>query len=81
VAALRTIWALWLRFARVVGRANTFLVLTAIYFLVMPLFALQRLWDPLGLRPRRGRIGGGASTCWRERTPAEQSVERFTRRY
>ncbi len=58
---------------RRVARAETTLLLTIVYFLVLPLFALSRLRDPLRLR--RPRSGEG---LWRRRQPVEPTIERFT---
>jgi hypothetical protein len=75
MAALRWLWRTWSRGARRIGRFNTLLVLTVIYFLLIPLFALWRLRDPLRLRPREG------PTQWIDRSPVEQTAERFTHPY
>lgn len=47
---LDRVWRGWKRIARTIGRANTIVLLTLFYFLVIaPLGALMRLfgWDPL----------------------------------
>ena len=70
----------WRRFAsamravgRGVARVQTLVLLTLVYFLILPLFALCRLADPLGLRsPKRDE------NLWRRRPPVEPTVERFT---
>ena len=73
-AVLKTIYRGWMAFARALGRINTVLVLTLIYFLVVPVFSLLRFKDPLKLRPRK-------TTRWLERAPVERSLERFTHPY
>ncbi len=73
-------WSRWRRFVsgvravgRRVARVQTRVLLTLVYFLVLPLFALSRLADPLGLRsPKRDE------SLWGRRPPVEPTVERFT---
>ncbi len=74
MTVLRALYRAWMAFARALGRINTVLVLTLIYFLVLPVFSLLRFKDPLRLR--RGR-----PTRWLERPPVERSLERFTHPY
>jgi hypothetical protein len=73
-AVLKTIYRGWMAFARALGRINTVLVLTLIYFLVLPVFSLLRFKDPLNLRR-------GKPPRWLERPPLERSLERFTHPY
>ncbi len=48
VRGLRPIYWLWMRFARVVGKINTFLILVCVYFVfVTPLGALFRMMNKL----------------------------------
>jgi hypothetical protein len=72
---LRPLWRAWMALARFLGKCNMLLVLTLIYWLVLPFFALYRLADPLALRPRPGR------TFWRERPPREPTLEHYFRRH
>lgn len=58
---------------RRLARAETLVLLTLVYFLVLPLFALSRLADPLGLRQQ-----APGESRWRERPPVEPTVDRFT---
>ncbi|MCB2230273.1 hypothetical protein KQH82_06120 [bacterium] len=75
---LRQIWNGWMRFARVVGRVNTAVLLTLFYFLILsPLGAVMRLfgWDPL----RTGRKARKAESNWqtvRDGSPDLDSLER-----
>jgi hypothetical protein len=73
---LRRICRGWLAFARLVGRFNTALVLTVIYFLVLPLFAIWRLADPLRLSRRWREVSG-----WNELPEEERTVESLERPY
>jgi hypothetical protein len=73
---LRRLYRGWLAFARLVGRFNTALVLTVIYFLVIPLFAIWRIKDPLRLSRRwRGESG------WTELPEEERTVESLNQPY
>jgi hypothetical protein len=50
-------WRHWKRFARRLGELQTGLVLTVLYFLLMPLVApIVRRKDPLGLRRSAGWV-------------------------
>lgn len=44
---LKKIWAGWKKFAQVLGKIQTTILLTLIYFLIIPFFSLLRLKDPL----------------------------------
>ena len=72
---LRLLWRAWMTFARALGKANMLLVLTVLYFVVVPLFSLWRLKDPLAIKLR------GRKTQWTEREPVEESTERFARQF
>ena len=73
---LRILWRGWMAFARVLGRVNTTIVLSIIYFLMVPLFALWRLGDPLRLKLSRG---DQTRSYWIERTPSREpgGIDRF----
>lgn len=47
---LKSIWAAWKRFAYILGKIQTTILLTLIYFLIIPFFSLVRLKDPLSKR-------------------------------
>jgi hypothetical protein len=72
--ALRRVWRGWRAFARLVGRFNTLLVLSVIYFVVLPLFAIWRIKDPLRLSRR-------STTGWTDLPEEERTVERFSLPY
>jgi hypothetical protein len=40
----------WKRFANTMGRIQTFILMTIIYFLIVPFFSLVRFSDPLKLK-------------------------------
>jgi hypothetical protein len=75
MGALRWLWRTWRRGARRIGRFNTLLVMSVIYFLLIPIFALWRFRDPLRLRLREG------PTLWIDRPSVEQTEDRFTHPY
>ena len=60
----------WMRFAEVLGRVNTRLILTVLYYAVMTPVGLVRRWheDPLDRRLRDGRA---SSWIPRERGPVD----------
>jgi len=43
----------WMKFANKVARVQTIVIMTVIYFLLVPFFSLIRLWDPLKLRLKK----------------------------
>jgi hypothetical protein len=49
---LRRLWARWLKIAHIIGTFQARVILSAFYFLVVPVFALlvKLLRDPLALR-------------------------------
>lgn len=46
----KSLWNAWKRFAKVLGRIQTMILLTVIYFVIIPIFSLLRLKDPLKKR-------------------------------
>ncbi len=59
----------WKAFWHPVGKAQTILILSIIYWLLMPFFSLIRFRDPL-----RKRLG--ERSFWIRRKPVELSLER-----
>lgn len=72
---LRVITRVWKRFAHALGRIQTAVVLSLVYFLVVPPFALIRLKDPL----RRRRLAG--PTFWEPMEGVDTTPEEAERRY
>ena len=74
---MRSRWRRFVAGVRAVGRrvaqVQTLVLLTLVYFLILPLFALCRLADPLRLRSAKRD-----ESLWRRRSPVEPTVERFT---
>ena len=67
---LKRVWLGWKRFAHKLGVAQTYIVVTLFYWLIVPIFSLIRLQNPLRLRPRDDR------SFWIERKPTDNSLER-----
>lgn len=71
---LKKVWQAWKRFAFVLGRINTTILLTVVYFLIIPVFSLMRFKDPL-----RKRLGG--ESYWQPFQGRAISLEQFNRMY
>ncbi|MBU8932502.1 MAG: hypothetical protein KOO62_00705 [candidate division Zixibacteria bacterium] len=77
---LKTIWHGWMKFALVVGRFNTLLLLTLFYFVaVAPMGLCMRLfgWDPLDGRRKKSLT----KTNWkpvRDNEPDQSSLRRLS---
>jgi len=65
----------WKAFAHGLGRFQTVLILSLVYFLVVPPFSLIRFWDPL-----RRRHGDGRS-WWEPMEPVDTTPEEAARRF
>jgi hypothetical protein len=68
----------WMRFAEVLGRINTRIILTVLYCLVMTPVGLLRRWlaDPLDRKMR-----DGSSTVWVSRPRAPVDPERYRQQF
>jgi hypothetical protein len=68
----------WMRFAEVLGRINTRIILTALYCLVMTPVGLVRRWlaDPLDRKMR-----DGSPTVWVPRPRAPVDPERYRQQF
>lgn len=71
---LLRLWELWKRVARVIGHYQTKVLLTIIYFLVIPFFSLIRFKDPL----RKAKTAG---SMWSGRRQKEDLTESFRRMF
>jgi hypothetical protein len=69
----RRLYIAWMTVGMVLGTGMSILMLTLMFFLVLPVFALIRLKDPL-----RMKLHGQAS-YWEEPKPQEASIERMMR--
>ena len=76
---LKPVYTAWLRFAHLIGRVITNLILILIYYLVIsPSGLLKRLFGgkPLPVKPDKN-----VSSYWVPRTEPAQPTERFLKRY
>ena len=62
----------WKRFANRMGKIQTFILMTIIYFLIVPLFSLVRLSDPLKLRLKKND-----ATYWENKREIDTSLEKM----
>ena len=70
---LKNIWGAWKRFAHKLGVAQTYVIVTLFYWLIVPVFSLIRLQNPLRLR----QVNNGS--FWLERKPAPNTLDRAKR--
>ena len=68
----------WMRFADVVGRFNTRIILTVLYALIFtPIGLVRRVWgDPLNRR-----MGDGRASVWIRRPPAPVDPARYRQQF
>jgi len=71
----RRIWERWKVIAHVIGTFQARLILSVLYLVMLPPFALIRrlVGDPLGRRPTSG------STSWRPRPPDAPTLDEARR--
>jgi hypothetical protein len=71
---LKTLWRGWLKFAHVLGTFQMMLILTIIYWLIVPWFAvpMKLLSDPLRFRKPAG-------SAWRDRQAVADAREYLRR--
>jgi hypothetical protein len=76
---LKPVYSVWLRFAYLIGRVITTIILAMAYYLVItPSGLLKRLFGgaPLPVKPDKS-----ACSYWVTRTESAQPKERFTKRF
>jgi hypothetical protein len=66
----KKLWQGWKRFAHKLGVAQTYIIVTLFYWLIVPFFSLIRLKNPLRLRQSADR------SFWIGRPPADNTMER-----
>jgi hypothetical protein len=71
--AARPVYVGWMTFAVTLGRIVTTILLTVMFFVLLPVFALIRLADPL-----RTKLGK-ADSYWEDHPPYEDTLERNLR--
>jgi hypothetical protein len=70
---LKRFWQRWKKFAHTLGVAQTYIIVTLFYWLIVPIFSLIRLQNPLRLKlPKDGSF-------WLERKPAPNSIDHAQR--
>jgi len=78
-AFMRPAYQQWLKASRFIGKLNTLILLTLIYYLVMtPIGLVKRL---LGGKPLPTRPDKTAVSYWVSRPEAAQPKDRFSKRY
>lgn len=71
------IWRGWKNIAQKIGRFQTQVLVTLLYFVAVPVFSLIRLRDPLRLKLwQQKRL---AKSYWQKRAPASQDIKDFRR--
>jgi hypothetical protein len=73
-AAGRVIYVVWMTGATYVGTVMTFVLLTVLYFVFLPVFSLIRLKDPLRLK-----LLGPGKSYWEDHEHHESTLERTAR--
>jgi hypothetical protein len=72
-ALTRRVYVVWMTGGYYVGTVTSFLLLSVLYFAVLPVFSLIRLTDPLRLRL------SSSGTYWEKPTEHEATLERMSR--
>ena len=68
--SLKKLWEGWKKFAHKLGVVQTYIIITLLYWLIIPFFSLIRLKNPLRLRlPATGSF-------WEERKPDPNTLDR-----
>jgi hypothetical protein len=62
----------WKRFANRMGRIQTFILMTIVYFLIVPIFSLVRFSDPLKLRLKKK-----STSYWETKKEIDTSLEKM----
>ena len=62
----------WKRFANRMGRIQTFILMTIIYFLIVPFFSLVRFSDPLKLKLKKK-----STSYWEPKKEIDTSLEKM----
>ena len=65
-------YKVWKAAAHKIGKFQTLLIMTVLFFVIVPVFSLVRLKDPL-----RKRLGG--DSYWESKKNEEQTLERYRR--
>jgi hypothetical protein len=74
IRALMPLWRGWIKFGLFLSRVNTFILLTLIYFVMMPFVLFIRLKDPI----RKSMEG---ESYWEPRGPTEKTLKKYTMQF
>ncbi len=74
-ASGRALYIVWMTLAKYIGTVMTFILLSAMFFLFLPVFALIRLKDPLRLKLQE------TGSYWEDHEPHEPTIERTMRQF
>ncbi|MDA0838690.1 MAG: hypothetical protein O3B01_02635 [Planctomycetota bacterium] len=74
IRALMPLWRGWIRFGLFLSGVNTFILLTLIYFVMMPFVLFIRLKDPI----RKSQEG---DSYWEPRAPTEKNLKKYTMQF
>ncbi len=75
---LKTIWEGWKKFAHILGRIQTVILLTVFYFLILgPVALISRLFGKSFLIYR----GGNSHTYWIEKPASTRGEEQYFQQY
>jgi hypothetical protein len=69
----RLLYIVWMTGAMYLGMVMTTLMLSVLFFVLLPVFSLIRLKDPLRLKLKR------SDSYWEEPTPHEATIDRMRR--
>ena len=72
---LRPLYGPWMKMGFVLGVVMTTVLMSLLYFIVVPVFSLIRLKDPLRLRLKRD----SEDSYWEPHEMSDQTVERFSK--
>ena len=73
--ALRPVYGPWVKMVFFLGTVMTVVLMTVLFFIVVPIFSLIRLKDPLRMRPSRDP----KESLWETHRNSEPTLERFGR--
>ena len=73
--ALRPVYKPWMAMGMFLGGIMTVVLMTVLYFVVVPVFSLIRLKDPLRMR----RTRSPDESFWEPHRNSEPTVERFSK--
>ncbi len=73
--ALKPLYGPWMKFGLFLGIIMTAVMMTVLYIIVLPVFSLIRLKDPLRFKMNKDP----KASYWEPHTMSESTIERFSR--